>query len=85
MPPLDQAELIAFFQQRLKGCDLSAAQGGPSQDLASGATSALFYIAMELAQLNLNTEALTAAIEKQQTTVTATSSKSTPTPAPAEV
>jgi hypothetical protein len=84
MPPLDEAANIAFYQQRLKGCDLSALQAGPSQDLASGATSALFYIAMELAQSNLNIQALTAAIEKQQTTVTATSSKSTPAAPPAK-
>ncbi len=70
---MDYDTLIAEFQQRLKGTDLSALQAGPSQNLAVGATTALFHVAMQLAQFNKNFEAFMAQ-----------NAKASPAPAPAE-
>ena len=77
--PLDQDALIESYQQRVKGSDLSALQAGPAQNLAVGATTALFHIAMQLGQLNQNVQALTAAIQS-----TPPAAKATGAPAAAE-
>jgi hypothetical protein len=77
---LDQETLIKTYQQRLQGADISAMQGGPVQNLASGGTSALFHIAMQLARLNQNVEALTEAIQSQQPAAPAQPAKADPTP-----
>jgi len=79
---LDQDTLIATYQQRLKGADISALEAGPVQNLASGGTSALFHIAMQLAELNQNVKALTEAIQSQQPPAPATPAKDEPTAPP---
>jgi len=58
---MDYDSLIASYQQRAKIADQVAVGAGASHELGLGATSALFHIAMQLAQLNKNLEALTAA------------------------
>jgi hypothetical protein len=59
---MDYDVLIAQLQAQIRGYNSTALQAGPQQTLASGATVALLQIAIQLAELNKNLVAFTAAV-----------------------
>jgi hypothetical protein len=58
---MDYDAIIAELQANLKSTAILAKTSGPVQQMSTGATAALFHIAIQLAQLNKNLEAARAA------------------------
>ena len=63
---MDYDALIAQLENQIRGFNTTALQAGPQQVLASGATVALLQIAIQLAELNKNLVALTAALPPKE-------------------